>query len=88
MIQRGQDFRLTLEPRKTFRVGREHAGKQLQSNVAVKLTVVGAIHLSRQLCWGYTTQECEKQAAAGEGGHLERLINYENAAAYRMGDSR
>ena len=46
MVKRGEHFRLALEPGQALGVGGEHAGKQLQCNVPMKLCVAGAVHFS------------------------------------------
>jgi hypothetical protein len=43
MVQRGQHFGFTLEPRKALKMGRERFGQNLQRNVAFQARVASTI---------------------------------------------
>jgi hypothetical protein len=45
VVERGEHFGLPLKPCQSFRIAREHLQKNLNSHIAVQLSVFGAIRL-------------------------------------------
>ena len=65
MIQRGQELRLTLEPREAIGIAGEQVWEDLDRDVAIQLLVAGAIHLSHPAFAELARDSIRPDAATG-----------------------
>ena len=69
VIERGQHFRLALEPREAIRVGRQHRGQHFDGHVALQLRVGRAIDLAHAACANSRDDLIGAKASSGNERH-------------------
>src|SRR5262245_40442672 len=70
MVQRGEDLGFAAEPRDTFRVAGEGRGEHLQSDLATKLRVFGAIDLAHSALTDQREDFVGAVTCPGRDGHV------------------
>ena len=74
MIERGEYFRLTLEPGQPFRIGGHHLGEHLQGDGPLQIRVGGLVDLAHSTGANLRGDFVDTKTAAGEEGQVAWII--------------
>jgi hypothetical protein len=87
VVQRCQDFGLTLESRQPLRVGRNRPGQYLDGNQTLQVGIGGFVDLTHSAFADLADDFIGTETSAGRQGHLVRADYRGTGRSSRMGES-